>query len=336
MWFSQGPGQNPFGGQRLKSKDVNAATSSSSQHAPKRRKVNHDGEVTLSKHFPLPSSPPEPRTRRQRAQAVSSSSPTRHGHATDTIVIEDEDDTPDLNDSSSKPDTLTTPSPDPMDLLRDSHPYAFDPRKPSPINQFSSSIEETRKSPTDGESTARLRRQNQVDQPYLSSRTYGPSQSAKAPVTPTIAPNMQTDELPQQGRVKQLASHYDNVIDLRKQGRKNAMKPRQVSLSAPQSNVPQPSELRARVRRCSKISTPLDRLASFLARDPQRAKGLESFCPWRYGPSEWTSLRTSQDQSPQPISYGSGTSSDYNTLTPRFFSSYILRKALLGPCSTQI
>jgi hypothetical protein len=328
----------------LKSTDTNAATSSSSQHAQKRRKVNHGGGVVRSRHFQSPLPPSEPRTRRQRAQAVLSSSPTRPGHATDTIVIEDEDDTSDLNDSSSKPDTLTTSSPDPInligsDLMPDNHPYSFDTSKPSPIHQFSSTVEEMRKSPTDGESTARLRHQNQADQPCISSRTY-PSQSVKAPVTPTIAQNMQTDGLPQEGRVKQLVHQFEDVplIDLRKdlpkRGRKDAMKPKQVSLSAPQSDVTQPSELRVRVRRCSKISTPLGRLASFLVRDLQRAKGLEYFYPWKYGPSEWTSLRTSQHQSPEPISYGSRNSSDWNTRTPQFFSSYILRKALLRASST--
>ena len=232
-------GQNPYSG-RLKSNNGKAATSSSLQHAPKRQKLNHYRGDTQSKFFSTPQS--EPRTRRQR---TLSASPPRPGNATDAIVI-DEDDTPDLNGSSSKPDTLTTSSPDPMDIIREPA-YSFDPSKPSPIHQFSSSLEELRGSPADGESTARLRHMNQAEEPC-------PPSGSKAPVSPIVVPSAQTDRPLEKGRVKKLANIFEAAVPVpvpcfdlrtvRERGRKEAMKPKQVSLPAPQSVVPQPSELR--------------------------------------------------------------------------------------------
>jgi hypothetical protein len=236
LWFLQRQGVNPYSG-RLTTKDSKAATSSSTSHASKRQKLDHRQDV-LSKHFPGPSS--EPRTRSQRVQVVMSSSPPRPGHATDAIVI-DEDDTPDLNDSSSKPDTLTTSSPDPMDIITHKPAYSFDPSKPSPMHQFSSSLEleEMPTSPTDGESTARLRHRSKAEGPH------GASQSAKVPVTPTITLSAQADR-PERGKVKEMVYKIEGsnpLLDLRARSRKNSMKPKQVSLSAPHSGIPQLSEL---------------------------------------------------------------------------------------------
>ncbi|KAF8270824.1 hypothetical protein EI94DRAFT_1721987 [Lactarius quietus] len=225
-----GRGLNPYSGRLTTNKDNKTATSSSSQHASKRQKLDHEKGV-LSRHFLKP--PSEPRTRSQRAQVVVSSSPSRPGHATDAIVI-DEDDTPDLNDSSSKPDTLTTSSPDPADLISQRDAYSFDTSKPTPMAQYSSSfeLEEMLTSPTDGESTARVRQRNKAKAPH------GASQSAKVPVVPTNTLSAQADG-PERGKVKTLAFMFEQaapkalpVRDLREHvrgGRKNNMKPKLVS-----------------------------------------------------------------------------------------------------------
>lgn len=234
-------GQNPYGNGRLSGK---AATSSSLQHVPKRQKLDPQGKYTPSKYFSM--TPSEPRTRRQRAQAVLSSSPSRRTRAADAIII-DEDDTSDAGDSSSKPVTLKTSSPDPMDIITPEPAYLFDQSKPSPIHQFSSSLEEMRRSPTDGESTARLRSLKQTEARSSTSRPNGDSPSAKATVTPRIG---QANRSPGRSNVSQLVSVFEEhttrrVLDLQAQCRKNNMKPKQVSLSASRSGVPQPSELRA-------------------------------------------------------------------------------------------
>lgn len=241
--FSQGRGQNPYGGGRTASNNSRTATSSSSQHAPKRQKLGH----LTSKHFDPPSS--ERRTRSKPAQAIPSPSPPPPDNITDAIVIED--DTPDLNDSSSKPDTLTSSSPDPMDIIPHIV-YSFDSSKPSPIHQLSSSLEKTRRSPTDGESTARLRAMNQDEDRHSPSRIYGAFQPTKGPVTPMIETSPRPDGLLQKGKVKELTNYYEGhrereVVphrDLRIP-RKVNMKSKQVSIFAPQSAVPQPSDLQA-------------------------------------------------------------------------------------------
>ncbi|KAH9080499.1 hypothetical protein EDB83DRAFT_2339768 [Lactarius deliciosus] len=217
-------GQNPWGNGRLKSSDGKAATSSSSQRAPKRQKLDHRRGDAPSKYFSKLSS--EPRTRGQRAQAGLSSSPSRLARAAEAIVI-DEDDSSDAGESSSKPVTLKTSSPDPMDIITPETAYTFDQSKPSPIDQFSSSLEELHRSPTDGESTARLRtlRQTAARNPF---RPNGDSQSAKAPVSLIIG---QADRPPGMGHVGRLVSVYEEHttprIDLQAQHRKRNMKPRQ-------------------------------------------------------------------------------------------------------------
>lgn len=226
--FPQGRGQNPWGKDRMASNNSKAAISSSSQHASKRQKIEHQN--TPSKFFGLPQS-----ERRTRSKPVPS---PPLAHITDAIVIED--DTPDLNDSSSKPDTLTTSSPDPMDIIERDDAYSFDSSKPSPLHKLSSSLEKTHRSSTDGESTARLRAMNQDEDRHSPSRIYGASRSAKVPVIPTIETSAQPDGSPRKGKVKQLAYLYEAAhpeqavphLDLRKP-RKGNMKSKQVSLFTP-------------------------------------------------------------------------------------------------------
>ena len=246
LGFSQG--QNPYGKSRLRSNDGKVATSSSSQPASKRQKL--DGN-DVSKYFTKQSS--EPRTRSRRAQVVLSPSPSRRGRAADAIVIDEEDDTSDssskpitLKTSSPDPDPSKTSSPDPMDIIPHPPAYTFDPSKPSPMHQFSSSWEEMRRSPTDGESTARLRNLKQTEAQYSPSRPYGNLQSAKASITPGVAPSGRADRSSGGNNVTKLRSRFEPPVDLQartKQNRKDAMKPKQVSLLFPQSGVPQLSEL---------------------------------------------------------------------------------------------
>ncbi|KAH9002623.1 hypothetical protein EDB86DRAFT_2896932 [Lactarius hatsudake] len=218
-------GQNPWANGRLKSSDGKAATSSSSQRALKRQKLDHRRGDAPSKYFPKPSS--EPRTRGQRAQAGLSSSPSRLARAAEAIII-DEDDTSDAGESSSKPVTLKTSSPDPMDIITPETAYTFDQSKPSPIDQFSSSLEELHRSPTDGESTARLRTLRQTEARNPTFRPNGNSQSAKAPISLIIG---QADRPPGVGHVGRMVSvfeeHATPRIDLQAQHRKRNMKPRQ-------------------------------------------------------------------------------------------------------------
>lgn len=229
-------GQNPFGNGRLKSNDGKAAASSSSQHVSKRQKLIHREEGTVSRYFNQPS--PERRTRSQRSQAVLFPSPSRRSRAADAIII-DEDDISDVNDSSSKPVTLKTSSPDPMDIITPEPAYSFDQSKPSPMHQFGSSLEEMRRSPTDGESTARLRIQKRTEAQDPPSHPNGDSQSAKTLTTPRTAPSVQANVSPGKGNVSRLRTVYEVApyevdptapfIDLqaRAQGRKNGMKPKQ-------------------------------------------------------------------------------------------------------------
>ncbi|KAH8998538.1 hypothetical protein EDB92DRAFT_1181731 [Lactarius akahatsu] len=115
-----------------------------------------------------------------------------------------------------------------MDIITPETAYTFDQSKPSPIDQFSSSLEELHRSPADGESTARLRTLRQTEARNPTFRPNGDSQSAKAPVSPRIG---QADRLGMGHVVGRLVSVYEERntrrIDLQAQHRKKNMKPRQ-------------------------------------------------------------------------------------------------------------
>ncbi len=118
-----------------------------------------------------------------------------------------------------------------MDIITSESPYTFDQSKPSPMDLFSSILEEMPGSPKDGESTARLRNQKQTEAQYTPSRLNGNAQPAKAPgVSRTVASAL-TGGFSEPGHVKRIASRIEQRerhIDLRKQGKKNSMKPKQV------------------------------------------------------------------------------------------------------------
>jgi hypothetical protein len=76
----------------------------------------------------------------------------------DAIIIDEEYDTPATNDDPHDPIVVGTSSPDPVDFLNQAPSYAFDQKKPTPMDQFSTSWEEELKSPQDGASTQRVRK----------------------------------------------------------------------------------------------------------------------------------------------------------------------------------
>jgi len=165
----QGVGSNPYSGRmtrcdtrQVEGRDGKAGSSSTSRPSPprqttKRRKLGHpQGDV--SKYFSN-----ETPVRRGSWAIPSTSTSSRPSSSTITtsanaIVIDAEDDPPATNDDSHEPILLKTSSPDPMDVISPNNAsYVFDQNKPSPIHAFSSSLEEKRKSPQDGESTLRVR-----------------------------------------------------------------------------------------------------------------------------------------------------------------------------------
>lgn len=130
----------------------------------KRQKLDYT-ESSTSKFF-LPSK--EVPRRRPAQIDPSTSTFSHHSLATDAITIED--DTPAAKDDDPpEPIVLRTSSPDPMDIIPSHASYTFDQNKPSPIEQFSSSLEGRQKPPQDGPSTERLRRMVEAKEPVLDS-----------------------------------------------------------------------------------------------------------------------------------------------------------------------
>jgi hypothetical protein len=249
LWSQQRSGSNPYNGRMTSSNarqvvgrndraGPSSALRSSSRPTPKRQKLAPEQNNTISKYFPEDVSP------RKRAPAVPSTSksvpPTLA--TADTIIIDEEDDTPTTNcdDDPHDPIVVGTSSPDPMDFLNPKPSYAFDQKKPTPMDQFSASWEEERKSPQDGLSTQRVRKTMMKDvsrklewvsrpdsdgddvQPLLS--LSGRSKSTALAEVSCV-----------QGNVKAKAAIFDRPrhVDLRTvnvQSRKNGMKPNQVGL----------------------------------------------------------------------------------------------------------
>jgi hypothetical protein len=165
----------------------------------------------------------------------------------DAIIIDEEDDTSATNDDPHDPIVVGTSSPDPVDFLNQKTSYAFDQKKPTPMDQFSASWEEERKSPQDGAHTQRVRQVMKQDvsrrlesasrldsdgddvhlgRPFFSRRSLS---STRAEVSSG------------QGNVKTKVAFFDekgsgdstrhvNLLTIGKQSRKNGMKPKQVSL----------------------------------------------------------------------------------------------------------
>jgi hypothetical protein len=216
----------------------------SSRHTPKRPKLGHP-EPKISRFFRKDVSP------YKRAPAVPSTSKSVHPNlaTADAIIIDEEDDTPATNDDDPHdPIVVETSSPDPMDLLTQKPSYAFDQKKPTPINQFSASWEEGHKSPQDGISTQRVRKvvmkQDVSRRLELTSRPDSDSDDVQLG-RPLLSGRSQSTARAEvssgQGNVKAKVALYENGgnerrdspphLDLRtlgKPSRKNGMKPKQV------------------------------------------------------------------------------------------------------------
>jgi hypothetical protein len=212
--------------------------SPSSQRAPKRQKLDHleatKTNTNVSKYFLMT---PGRRTLRSRPQ-VGPSTPAS-SHRSDPIVI-DEDDAPDVVDPSHSRHTGSkASSPDPMDLIspEDVVSYAFDQNKPSPIRQLSLSFEETRMSPKDGESTARLRKQHNTPGAKESASRL---EEAKIPLAPPLSRGgsiARAEASSKPGYVRTMVTKYNGSTvphrNLQPKSRKNGMKPRAVSPRCP-------------------------------------------------------------------------------------------------------
>jgi hypothetical protein len=162
----------------------------------------------------------------------------------DAIIIDEEDDTPATNydDDPHDPIVVGTSSPDPMDFLNPKPSYAFDQKKPTPMDQFSASWEEERKTPLaqDGASTQRVRLAMMKDVSRKLESAYRPdSDGDDVQLRPLLAGRSKSTAGAEvscvQGNVKAKAAIFDrpphvDLLAVSKQSRKNGMKPNQVGL----------------------------------------------------------------------------------------------------------
>lgn len=224
-----------------------SALRSSSRHTPKRQKLGHPEQKTLSKYFRGDGSP------HKRAPAIPSTSKSMHPNlaTADAIIVDEEDDTSAMNDDPHDdphdPIVVGNSSPDPVDFLNQKPSYAFDQKKPTPMDQFSASWEEERKSPQDGASTQRVRKimmkqdvsrrlesasrldgdgdDVQLGRPFLSGRSQS---TARAEVSSGKGSVMAKVALYEKER-RDSPPHVD-LLTINKQPRKNGMRPKQVGL----------------------------------------------------------------------------------------------------------
>jgi hypothetical protein len=209
---------------------------SSSRHTPKRQKLGDPEQNIKSRYFSAGVSS------HRRAPAVPSTSKSVHPNlaaAADAIIIDEEDDT---NEDSHDPIVVGTSSPDPMDFLPQKHSYAFDQKQPTPIDQFSASWEEERKSPQDGASTQRVRKT--IMKQDVSRRLESASrldsdgddvQLGRPPLSGRSQSTARAEVPSEQGNVRAKVAFYEtprhlNLLTINSQSRKNGMKPKQVGL----------------------------------------------------------------------------------------------------------
>jgi hypothetical protein len=221
-----------------------SALRSSSRHTPKRQKLGHREQNTLSKYFRGDGSP------HKRAPAIPSTSKSMHPNPatadSDAIIIDEEDDTSATNDDPHDPIVVGNSSPDPVDFLNPKPSYAFDQKKPTPMDQFSASWEEERKSPQDGASTQRVRKiimkqdvsrrlesasrldgdgdDVQPGRPFLSGR----SQSTARAEVSSGKGNVKAKAALIDSQERRDSLNYVNLLTMN--SRKNGMKPKQVGL----------------------------------------------------------------------------------------------------------
>lgn len=221
-------------------------SSSRHHHASKRRRLDHlqENKKNVSKFFD------DDGSGNQHFQAIPSTSTSSHPSCAtaDAIVIDGEDDSAATNDDLHEPIVLETSSPDPMDLISPDVSYAFDQKKPSPLQQLSSTLEEMRKPPQDGESTLRVRHVlKQAEAPSSKSASHLDSDGSRvqrARALPTLSESKLTAQVGVssegnnvQTKValyeqnKQVSPHIDLKLKATmRRSRKSVMKPKQVGL----------------------------------------------------------------------------------------------------------
>ena len=216
-----------------------SALSSSSRHTPKRQKLAPPEQLTLSKYFPGDVSS------HKRAPAVPSTSKSMHLNlaTAEAIIIDEEYDTPTTNDDPHDSIVVGTSSPDPVDFLNPKPSYAFDQKKPTPMDQFSASWEEEHKSPQrDGTSTQRVRRTMMDMSRKMESKSVRPDsdgdgvQQGRSLLSGRSNSTTRTEVPSGQGNVKakvalyEGGTHYLDLLSMNRPSRKNGMKPKQVGL----------------------------------------------------------------------------------------------------------
>jgi hypothetical protein len=214
-----------------------SALRSSSRHTPKRQKLGPSEQNTLSKYFHEDVSP------YKRTPAIPSTSKSVHPNlaTADAIIIDEEDDTPTTNDDPHDPIVVGASSPDPMDFLNQKHSYAFDQKKPTPMDQFSASWEEERKSPRDGASTQRVRKlmKQDVSRRLESASRLDSDEDDVQPGRPFLSGRSQStaraEASSRQGSVMAKVAFFErprhvDLLSINKQSKKNGMKPKQVGL----------------------------------------------------------------------------------------------------------
>ena len=259
----QGLGSNPYSGRmtrgdarQVEGRDGKAGSSSTSRlsQTTKRRKLEHlQGDV--SKYFSNENSV------RRGSRAIPSTSTSSRPSSTivaasvDPIIIDAEDDAPATDDDSHEPIVLRTPSPDQLDVISpNTVSYSFDQNKPSPMDAFSSSLEEKRKSPQDGESTLRVRNVVKKSEMRTTESVSRPDSdgddvlrlSKTLPVLLSRNATAQAEASSGGGYVKRRVAYFDGIegknknasgpryinLEQLSQSRKNGMKPKQVGPSS--------------------------------------------------------------------------------------------------------
>lgn len=224
---------------------------STSRHTPKRQKLAPSDQSTISKYFHGGVSP------HKRTPAVPSTSKSVHLNLAtpEAITIDDEDDTPATNDDphDDPHDAILvgTSSPDPVDFLNPKPSYVFDQKKPTPMDQFSASWEEERKSPQDGASTQRVRKAMmkdvsrrlesasrpdgdddnvQLGRPLLLGRNKSTARAEVSSVHSNVKTKVAFYEKEGHERERHEKARHVNLLTIGRQSRKNGMKPKQVGL----------------------------------------------------------------------------------------------------------
>ena len=221
-----------------------SAMRSSSRNTSKRQKLgDSEQQNKVSKYFVADPSP------HKHSPAVPSTSKSMHPNlaTADAIVVDEEGDTSATNDDPHDPIVVKTSSPDPVDFLHEKPSYAFDQKKPTPMDQFSTTWGEKHKSSQDGASTWRVRqtlRKQDVSRRLESGSRLGSDSDDVELGRPLLSRRGQSTARAKvssgQGGVMARVAFFEEKdsdstphLDLRtmnRQSRKNGMRPKQVGL----------------------------------------------------------------------------------------------------------